>query len=171
MDRRESQYPIYPSLPQWAIRSLDVFNGVLALYIATFGVLWNIMALSFFLRSRKDVIKIIYISITFVDLLTCLMMAPIGISDLDFRNAHFFANKVLCNAHGFLWNVAARLTVFLVMVLSITRTVYLLFPFKKISKKAVVITITVYIVVQLVQASVPFAVSFDNSYQQFIFCN
>ena len=150
----------YPTMPQWVIRSLDIFNGILALYMATFGVIWNAMALAFFLKSKKDVIKIIYISISIIDFLTCLMMAPIGISDLDFRRGHFFSYRMLCNAHGFLWNVAARLSVFLVMVLSVTRTVYLLFPFRSISKKSVLIIIIFYTVLQLLQASVPFAVSF-----------
>ena len=153
------QHPTFTIMPLWVIRSLDIFNGILAFYMATFGVVWNILALAFFLQSKKDVIKIIYISITIIDLVTCLMMAPIGVSDLDFRKGHFFSYRILCNAHGFLWNIAARLSVFLVMVLSVTRMVYLLLPFRSISKKTVVVIIALYTIMQIIQACVPFAVS------------
>ena len=155
----EANIQFNPSMPHWMVRSLDIFNGILAFYMATFGILWNMMALVFFLQSKKDVIKIIYISITIIDLLTCLLMAPIGVSDLDFRKGHFFSNRIFCNAHGFLWNIAARLSVFLIMELSVTRTVYLLFPFKNISRKAILILIVVYTMMQFLQASIPFAVS------------
>ena len=166
----EARIDFNPTMPQWMVRSLDIFNGILAFYMATFGVLWNLMALVFFLQSKKDVIKIIYISITIIDLLTCLLMAPIGVSDLDFRKGHFFSNRILCNAHGFLWNIAARLSVFLVMVLSVTRTMYLLFPFKNISKRSILIMIVVYTIMQFLQASVPFAVSMLSISKQNLQC-
>lgn len=149
----------FKTMPHWLVRSLDIFNGTIAVYIATFGALSNVIALVFFNKSRKDLISMLYIAITFVDLITCILMIPIGVTDLDFRKPHLFFNRFFCNGHGYLWNVTARLTVFLVMILSITRTVFLLFPFKIINKKTVVITIIVYAVIQCLQASVPFLVS------------
>ena len=153
--------PSYPEtvMQPWLIRCIDVFNGTLAFYIATVGTIWNLIAFTFFLRSKKDLIKIIYICISLTDLTACLMMTPVGITDLNQRNPNFFSSRIFCNAHGFLWNVISRLTVFLVMVLSITRTVFLKFPFWRISTKKVTATIIIYAIIQVGQASLPFIVS------------
>ena len=153
--------PSYPEtvMQPWLIRSIDVFNGILALYIAAFGALWNLIAVSFFLRSKKDLIKIIYIWISFTDLTACIMMTPVGIANLNLRNPNLFSSVIFCNAHGFLWNVTARLTVFLVMVLSITRTIFLKFPFWRICTKKIIATIVIYTIFQVIQASLPFIVS------------
>ena len=153
-----TSYPTNP-MPIWVIRHLDIFYGSIALYILTFGLTCNAITLGFFMQAKIDLVKKIYIMITTIDLITCLLMLPIAISNFDHRNAHLFAQKFLCNAHGFLWNVSARLTVYLVMILSITRTIYLIFPFKKISQRNVLLSVAIYMLIQLGQASLPFAVS------------
>ena len=48
---------------------------------------------------------------------------------------------MFCNIHGFLWNITSRLSIFLVMVLSLTRTTFLTMPFKVINKHAVLLSI------------------------------
>ena len=75
-------------------------------------------------------------------------MLPIAASSLSQRKPLLYSNSVFCNIHGFLWNITSRLSIFLVMILSLTRTAFLTMPFKKMNKRAVLLSIVVYCVIQ-----------------------
>ena len=77
------------------------------------------------------------------------MMLPIAASSLSQRKPLLFSNSVFCNIHGFLWNITSRLSIFLVMILSLTRTVFLTMPFRKMDKRAVLLSIVIYCIVQV----------------------
>ena len=55
-----------------------------------------------------------------------------------------------------LWNIAPRLSVYLIAVLSISRTVSLIYPLRHSSRKETAAPILVYTVLQIVQATLPF---------------
>jgi hypothetical protein len=58
--------------------------------------------------------------------------------------------------HGMLWNMAPRLSVFLMAVLSISRTISLVYPLRRIRRQDVALPILFYTALQLVQATLPF---------------
>ena len=155
-------------MPYHLIRALDQTNGGLGMVIGILGTIGNSMTLTFFVRSKKDLIKVLYLLISVVDLLTCLMMFPIAMANLNFRTGMLFDSSIFCNLHGLLWNVCARMTVFLMMVLSITRTMFLLWPFKIINDKLVYIAVGSYFVIQFGQGCLPFLVRILVLSQNFI---
>lgn len=61
--------------------------------------------------------------------------------------------------------MTSTVTVFLVAVMSITRSIFLLFPFKRLNKTAVTIMICGYIAVLVVQASIPLWIGQGYVYQ------
>ena len=94
--------------------------------------------------------------------------AIIAMANLNFRTGMLFDSSIFCNLHGLLWNVCARMTVFLMMVLSITRTMFLLWPFKIINDKLVYIAVGSYFVIQFGQGCLPFLVRILVLSQNFI---
>ena len=67
-----------------------------------------------------------------------------------------FASPIVCNFQGMLWEIAPRMSVFLVAVLSISRTISLLFPFRRIKKVHIVMPVVSYLILQTVQATIPY---------------
>ena len=62
----------------------------------------------------------------------------------------------MCQVWGVLWNAFARLSVFLVAVLSISRTFSLKYPFRGVSKRLILGLIAGYAVLQGVQSTIPY---------------
>ena len=64
-------------------------------------------------------------------------------------------SPVFCTNWGMLWYVLLVLTIFLVAMLSITRTIQIVCPFRNLRKKAVIGVILGYLVVLIVQSTIP----------------
>ena len=67
-----------------------------------------------------------------------------------------FSSPVVCTMHGILWNIAPRMSVFLIAVLSISRTISLLFPFRRIKRQHVLTPVVLYMIIQVVQSTLPY---------------
>ncbi|KAL5264030.1 hypothetical protein ACHWQZ_G005204 [Mnemiopsis leidyi] len=146
----------------------DAIFGVGAMFCFLIGCLGNSVSLIYFLKCKGKLFRItqiLYTYIAIVDLLTSGMMLPIAASSLSQRKPLLFSNSVFCNIHGFLWNITSRLSIFLVMVLSLTRTVFLTMPFKKLDKRAVLLSIVIYCVIQMAQAAIPYMANVVYSYE------
>jgi hypothetical protein len=65
-------------------------------------------------------------------------------------------NLTACTLHGMVWIVSAKMSVFLVTVLSVARTISMVFPLRIISNKYIAISVFTFLVMMLVQNSVPF---------------
>ena len=64
-------------------------------------------------------------------------------------------STVFCTIWGILWYVLFVLSIFLVAMLSITRTIQIVCPFRNLRKKAVIGVILGYLVVLIVQSTIP----------------
>ena len=116
----------------------------------TVGTSSNIFAFRYFILKEKDVSTIIYICITVVDVIISFLTLPVGLSYLNNRNPTLFVNTVFCEIWGYMWNIVQQVSVFLVSLLSITRTVRVVFPFHKITRELVIGIIIVYAFLQLI---------------------
>ena len=130
--------------------------GSLTLFSFLFGSPLNLLSLYYFCRKPKHLSTLVYIPITLVDVVICLLAGPVAYSYLAEREPGLFSVFVFCQLWGNLWNAMARMSVFLVAVLSISRTLSMRYPFRRISKRKIVACIIVYSVIQVVQSTIPY---------------
>ena len=131
---------------------LDIFFGVACITCFVFGTLGNLAAFTFFKFSTENVPHTIYKIITLADMYICACVLPVGACYLMERSPGIvFGNGVMCHIWGYIWNICGRMSIFLVVVLSTTRTLTILRPFYLLKIKAVVAAILVYILLLLTQ--------------------
>ena len=136
-------------------RYLDVFYGIMCVVCFVIGGLGNFASFLYFRNRRKDNSTIIYIVITFVDILISVLILPVGISYFAHRQPVVFQNDVFCNVWHFIWQTVSRLSVALVGILSITRTLCILLPLQvRISRRKLLISIVVTTLLQLFTQSI-----------------
>lgn len=112
--------------------ALDNSYGVFYCLCFVFGVLGNIFSFSYFLTRRKDLPNTLYKIITLTDVATSVASLAVGISFLSGREPGvIFGEKTLCKIWTYVWHLSSRLSIFLVVVLSGSRTYYLMKPFNK----------------------------------------
>ena len=122
------------------------------------GVPTNFFSLTYFIkknRNRPSYISILYILMNAVDLMICVFCFPKAMSSLSGGKELFFSVEFLCSAWGYLWQILIRLSVFSVGLMSIYRTISLSLPFVKLSKRHIFIPGIGYLVIQMVQQSIP----------------
>ena len=72
---------------------------------------------------------------------------------------------------GFSWNNLSRFSVFLVLILSVTRTIHIVHPFEKISRKVLLLVIVIFFVVQIVLGSTIFWDRWDDPNPRWFYYN
>ena len=134
--------------------------GLIETTCAIIGAPGNALILSYFifkLKSKdRSASTFLYIWISLVDLVICLLNFASAVSDFNLGEAAMFGNKHFCNIAGFLWNVSKHMSVFMIAVLSIARTVTITFPFLKVTRVCVTIPVIIYLIILVVQSSLPF---------------
>ena len=137
-------------------KGADVTYGLICLICVVIGAPGNAISLLYFLSKRKDISTIIYICLTAVDTLICLTALPSGLSYLSNREPLMFGNFTFCNIWIVCYRILSSLYIFYVALLSITRTFFLLLPFKSISTRLIKIIIVVHFVLQCILSTVMF---------------
>ena len=134
----------FTSTPDISILSMTqyrVYDGLLAsglLLCSLIGSVGNCMALAYFIRSRKrNLPTLLYITACCIDIVTCVIELPIIVSLLNRRKPALLGEEVFCGVWFFISGLAQLMSMFVVMVLSVTRTIVIVFPFYKIKKTTV----------------------------------
>lgn len=122
----------------------------------------NLVALRYFKNHRKDLPTILYILITVVDIFSCSTCLPTAVSYIYDRQPMWYGNTVFCYGWGMLWAIIPFVSVFLVAVLSITRTISLVNPLRQIKMKKVMIFVTGYCLYLLLWSTVPIAFKYGK---------
>lgn len=130
--------------------------GVLCCMCFLLGTTLNTCSFYYFHRKARHLSTLVYMAITTSDTLICVLAGPVGWSYLQNRSPGLLQHLGVCQGWGVLWNAAARMSVFLVAVLSISRTLSLKYPFRRVSKRMVVGLMVGYAVIQLLQSTIPF---------------
>ena len=134
---------------------IEVFYGLLSIVCFLGGTCGNVIAFFYFFHQRRDNSTIIYMPITLVDVVISITQLPVGFSYLDQRKPGIFGNVAFCNVWHFVWQIMSRQSVALVAILSITRTLSILFPLKiRISKKSIVVSLVATAVLQTFTGSI-----------------
>ena len=110
----------------------DVTYGSILFLCFLLGTVGNIVSFLYFKAKKRDISSVIYILITANDLVVSVIIVPVGISLLSERSPGIvFGTSLSCKAWYYLWQIAVAQSIFLVLCLSITRTLSLIRPFRK----------------------------------------
>ena len=132
--------------------NLDRLYGIVYCFCFGLGFFGNILSFSYFLTRRSDLPNTLYRIITIVDVVTGVGSLAMAVTFLTERTPGLiFGTPVLCTAWSYLWHVTSRLSIFLVVVLSCSRTYYLLRPFGKQRLGPSLGVIAVYALLQIAQ--------------------
>ena len=145
---------------------LELFYGMLSVVCFIGGSVGNMVAFSYFLQQRKDNSTVIYILITAVDVVVSISQLPVGISYLQDRKPGVFGNDLFCNVWHFMWQIMSRQSVALVAILSITRTLSILFPLNiRISKRSLLLLLGATFVLQTLTGTIMYWFGGSGVYQ------
>ena len=145
----------------------NMIQGTVTLLIFALGTLSNIFSILYFISSKgyKTTTRFLYLSISVIDLIICLLFLPVSVSYYKGRKAGLFEWALFCNLWGVLWNVFMRMSVFMIAVLSVTRTLTLVQPLVPIRRRYVVGVTIFYFMAMIAQASIPFWKSVSYTFQ------
>ena len=125
-------YPDYPGM-KTPYTSLDLFLGLILLLCALVGIPGNILGAFFFSsKTRKDLVTSLYIVICAIDSVTALAHLPVAIALFRGRKPGVFNEYLFCALWEVVYTVLQKMSIFLVLLLSISRTVAIVKPFYKI---------------------------------------
>ena len=129
----------------------DAFYGsVLCCLYFLIGTLGNIISFLYFKSKTRNISSVIYMLITTNDMVISLSILPVGISLWSKRRPGIlFGNEYGCLVWAYLWHITVGLSIFLVICLSVTRTVSLLKPFKQQKVRYLIVAIVTYLVAML----------------------
>ncbi|XP_063691518.1 mas-related G-protein coupled receptor member A7-like [Bolinopsis microptera] len=129
----------------------DVTLATTLLLCSIIGVPGNILALKYFLsKGSRDLATMLYIAITLVDIVTCLSHFPITVSLLNSRNPVLFDSIIVCAGWTLLFKFLQRISIFLVMLLSVSRSIAIAIPFMKLHRIAAISALIIYSILLVV---------------------
>ena len=135
----------------------DIMVSVIYLLCLVLGVLGNTCTAVYFWNKKRDLPSYLYFFISLNDTITNLMVVPVVVSLWNGRAEMLYGYPSLCVLLGMQIRIQASFSVFLVAVLSITRSIVLVRPFCSISTRAVLWIVLVYAVYLVLNQIVPFA--------------
>ena len=143
-------FPDYPGTASpW--KGLDHSLGVILILSAAIGVPGNVLAGRFFSsRTRKDLVTSLYIVICIVDSLTCFVHLPSAIALLRGREPGAFNSHLFCVFWTIIYTILQKISIYLVLLLSVSRTIAIVRPFYKIRGDAIMFSIVIYVMALLI---------------------
>ena len=132
--------------------------GVLGVLESVLGSCGNTLTLCYFLTKKTwTVSTLLYLAINISDLLICLMMVPVGVANLkNNEGGGWFSDTSFCALWGITWSVSIRMSVYSIGLLSITRTLSLIRPLRRIPVRHVSNLLGIYLVILILQGLLPF---------------
>ena len=166
-------YPDYPGM-KTPYTPLDYTLGTLLLLCTLVGVPGNLLGVRFFSsQTNKDRVTLLYIVICSVDIVTSISHLPVAVALFRGRKPGVFESYLFCALWEILFTVLQKMSIFLVLLISTSRTISILKPFYKIQIKAMMSVVLGYLVVLLIfpvlQRTIPalrgeFKYSWDGAY-------
>ena len=138
-------YPDYPGIKTPYI-PLDCLLGSLLLLCALVGIPGNILGTFFFASvTRENKIAKLYIIICSIDTITSFTPLPVAIAMFRGRKPSLFNEHTFCVLWTVVYTGLHKISTFLVVTLSISRTVAIVRPFYKIKEKTLMMSVAGYI--------------------------
>ena len=137
----------------------DVSIASLAIFFLVIGVAGSALSLLyFFKKERLTLPSFLYILISSFDICISIIAVPVVVSLLNSRRKGLFENETLCAAWVPIFYFLKRMSMFLVMMISLTRSIVTASPFVQIRIKNVAVVTIIYgailVVVDVVYQSI-----------------
>ena len=127
------------------LQTPDILIASLAVILIVFGLVGNSTSLIYFWQRRKGSIHPkLYVLICSADILTCLIFLPVLVSLFNNRNPGIFLNPIFCKIWTLAMTLVWKLTMFLVMLVSVTRTLALTYPYYIIRSGFIMLSVGIY---------------------------
>ena len=135
-----------------------LFGGILAVLSVT-GTIGNVISLLYFVtKVKKTIHDTLYQIMCVLDTVSSLIAWPVTIALLCSRKSLPFENPAFCGIWTVLFKSTGVMALFLVMVISVSRTVSIMAPFHVIMEPMILGSIAVYAVVDLAFISVLYGI-------------
>lgn len=126
---------------QW----VDKVSGSILLFCLVFGTTSNVLALVYFVRiTSKSLAEKLYSAISFFDLTISIVQTPVMISLLCNREPMMFLSRAVCGIWIVLFEYLQRISIYMIVLLSVTRTLAIVRPFAEIKERVVMISVIPY---------------------------
>ena len=168
-----TQWTTY-DLQTWINEYLDISCGVFLLLCAVWGSPANFLALVAFYKSEKGlVVGRLFVWATVLDVLICSSSAMAALPYFVGRQEVLYQNMLVCNASGLVWNVASRMSVLIVVLISGTRVLLALCPLWSQAHRKVLTTsvqlIAVFLLIACIaKSSLPYFYSTSYSFNVYL---
>ena len=107
----------------------DIVLASITILMIMTNLLGNISAFAYFIRKRKRSPDLFYTVISAVDISISLFAIPVIVSLMSYRKAVLFTDSIFCETWFVLFSTLMKVSMFLVMILNIFRTIAVVFPF------------------------------------------
>ena len=140
-----SHHPDKALLDTLNFRIYDTLVGVAFSLCGLVGTPGNIAALGYFRSTgKKDLATQLYTAVCLIDICSSICHIPVTATFFNNRQPGVFDNGIVCMGwytfHGYL----QMISMFLVMLLSLSRTIVIISPFFKVNKSAVISSFVLY---------------------------
>ena len=132
-------------------RAIDIIYGTICIACFLIGTLGNSLSFFYFRSKKRDISRLMYMLITFTDLVISVAALPVGVSLLSQRDPLAFNNPYFCTAWAYTWYLSTKSSIFLVTCLCFSRTYSLLKPFSRQSSRGLAVAVGIFFLLQLVR--------------------
>jgi hypothetical protein len=130
---------------------LDMLWGAILAVMSLIGTLGNILSIYYFVKKCKQTIHdVLYKFMSIVDTINSLTCWPVIIVLFATRNEMLFENRSFCGIWTCLFQATNTIALFLVMVISVSRTVSVIAPFHKLREFLILGAIGLYAAAEVV---------------------
>ena len=125
--------------------TLDKFLGVVLVLSTLVGLPANVISFIYFVkRATTNVSLKLYSVVSLIDCITSLLTIAFAKVLFEGRNPGWFGDIHFCKFWAIAFETISQYSIFLVMMISVTRTVTIIKPQYKINKKAVLIALILF---------------------------
>ena len=115
------------------------------------GIPGNILSMLYFLHKKKrDLATSLYVAVCSVDLCTSFIHMPVMLAFFSERKPVLFGYTKFCTGWSVVFTFQQQISIFLVLLLSVTRTMFIVRPFMSISKRRVIGALVTFALLKVV---------------------
>ena len=129
-------------LDQSQFRTYDALLATGFFICLVIGLPGNCLALAYFAQTKnRNLPTLLYMAASSTDIVTSIVHLPVTLNLLNMRDPGLLGSEIFCRVWYYTLLSLQLMSMFVVMLLSLSRTIVILFPFYRINKKVVLMSI------------------------------